>query len=82
MGYVVIYTVVNNIVFVGVSENCQYAPKRHIYIYITQLYTHSDAYTAGGWFVANCHLKIPHFLTWIQTVTVAHHLKWWLTDSR
>ena len=63
MGYVVIYTVVNNVVFVGVSENGQYAPKRYtyiynyIYIYIIQLYTHSDAYIAGGWFVANCHLK-------------------------
>ena len=34
MGYVVIYTVVNNVVFVGVSENGQYAPKRYTYIYI------------------------------------------------
>ena len=45
MGYVVIYTVVNNVVFVGVSENGQYAPKRYtyiiiyIYIYYTIIYT-------------------------------------------
>ena len=63
MGYVVIYIVVNNIVFVGVSENGQYAPKPYIYIriYIIQLYTHSDAYIASGWFVANCHLNFLMF---------------------
>ena len=39
MGYVVIYIVVNNIVFVGVSENGQYAPKPYIYTYIYIYYT-------------------------------------------
>ena len=41
MGYVVMYTAVNNIVFVGVSENAHYAPPQC-----------SDASIADAWIVA------------------------------